>query len=262
MDELHEQGKLTSMSLWVELYPIISADIRFSAMLGQSGSTPLDLFKFYVEDLKSRFHDEKKIIKEILKEKNFEVYVSTTFEEFATVVCEDRRSATLDAGNVKLTYNAFLEKAEAREKERLKEEVRKLRKLENAFKNLLRQHEIDYRTEWLDIRGQLENEEAFQAITLESERVRIFKEYQHESEESCSHHHSRGKKSKKKRTRHRSRSESLSDISDERSHSKKRRRRRSSESEESNEDKYGKRKSKKSKKRRHGSVSILKTYTP
>lgn len=32
-----------------------------------SGSTPLDLFKFYVEDLKARFHDEKKIVKEILK---------------------------------------------------------------------------------------------------------------------------------------------------------------------------------------------------
>jgi len=33
------------------------------------GSTPLDLFKFYVEDLKARFHDEKKVIKEILKVK-------------------------------------------------------------------------------------------------------------------------------------------------------------------------------------------------
>lgn len=31
------------------------------------GSTPLDLFKFYVEDLKARFHDEKKLVKEILK---------------------------------------------------------------------------------------------------------------------------------------------------------------------------------------------------
>ena len=31
------------------------------------GSTPLDLFKFFVEDLKSRYADEKKIIKEILK---------------------------------------------------------------------------------------------------------------------------------------------------------------------------------------------------
>ena len=33
----------------------------------QTGSTPLDLFKFYVEDLKARFSEEKKIIKEILK---------------------------------------------------------------------------------------------------------------------------------------------------------------------------------------------------
>lgn len=32
-----------------------------------SGSTPLDLFKFYVEDLKGRLHEEKKIVKEILK---------------------------------------------------------------------------------------------------------------------------------------------------------------------------------------------------
>lgn len=110
LNSLHEEGKLTSMSLWVELYPIISADIRFSAMLGQTGSTPLDLFKFYVEDLKARFHDEKKIIKEILKEKQFDVRVDTTFEKFATVVCEDKRSATLDAGNVKLTYNSLLEK--------------------------------------------------------------------------------------------------------------------------------------------------------
>ena len=31
------------------------------------GSTPLDLFKFYVEDLKGRYHEEKTILKEILK---------------------------------------------------------------------------------------------------------------------------------------------------------------------------------------------------
>lgn len=70
----------------------------------------MDLFKFYVEDLKARFHDEKKVIKEILKEKEFAVSPSTTFEDFATVVCEDKRSATLDAGNVKLTFNSLLEK--------------------------------------------------------------------------------------------------------------------------------------------------------
>lgn len=45
-----------------------------------SGSTPLDLFKFYVEDLKNRLHEEKKIIKEILKETNFSVEIETSYE--------------------------------------------------------------------------------------------------------------------------------------------------------------------------------------
>ena len=130
LDELHEHGKLTSMSLWCELYPVISQDPRFHALLGQPGSTPLDLFKFHVEELKARFSDEKKVIREILKENSFEVDAGTKFEEFATIVCEDKRSTTLDAGNVKLTFNALLEKAESREKERQKEESKKLKKIE------------------------------------------------------------------------------------------------------------------------------------
>ena len=36
--------------------------------------------------------------------------IDTTFEDFATIVCEDKRAASLDAGNVKLTYNSLLEK--------------------------------------------------------------------------------------------------------------------------------------------------------
>lgn len=38
LEELHQQGKLTSVSLWKELYPFISTDIRFSALLGQPGN--------------------------------------------------------------------------------------------------------------------------------------------------------------------------------------------------------------------------------
>ncbi|XP_066595875.1 pre-mRNA-processing factor 40 homolog A [Prorops nasuta] len=258
LDELHEQGKLTSMSLWVELYPMLSADLRFSAMLGQVGSTPLDLFKFYVEDLKSRFHDEKKIIREILKDKNFEVQVNTTFEEFATVVCEDRKSATLDAGNVKLTYNLLLEKAEAREKERVKEETRKFKKLETSFKTLLKTLDVDYQMSWDDVRGKIEEEADFKAITLESERVRIFKEYQHDLEESCSHHHIRSKKKKTKKPKRKSRSRSHSESDNsEKGLKKKRHKSRSpsvpskSESSESESKKSKKKKPKKKRGRSH-----------
>ena len=68
---------------------------RFHSLLGQPGSTPLDLFKFYVEDLKARFHDEKKIIKDILKEKDFDMTADTSFEDFATIVCEDKVSISI-----------------------------------------------------------------------------------------------------------------------------------------------------------------------
>merc|ERR1712071_684332 len=131
---------------------------------------------------KSRFHDEKKIIKELLKEKAFEVDVNTTFEEFATVVSDDKRSHTLDGCNVKLTYNALVEKAEARDK--------------------------------------LEGDPAFDSITLESERVRIFKDYQRDMEESCGHHHSRSKKNKKKDKKQNRRSSSSKSPSTARSESR------------------------------------------
>ena len=123
------------------------------------------------------FQAEKKIIKEILKEKSYDVVAKTSFEDFATIVCEDKRSATLDAGNVKLTFNALQEKAEAKERERIKEEVRKGKKLETAFRNLLNERNVSEESAWEDVRGKVEGEPAFEAITQEYERVRIFKEF-------------------------------------------------------------------------------------
>ena len=56
----------------------MNACIYYSVCI--SGSTPLDLFKFYVEDLKNRLHEEKKIIKEILKDTNYNVEIETPYE--------------------------------------------------------------------------------------------------------------------------------------------------------------------------------------
>ncbi|KAK7473354.1 hypothetical protein BaRGS_00035402 [Batillaria attramentaria] len=230
LDELHEQGKLNSMSLWMDLYPAISQDVRFTNMLGQAGSTPLDLFKFYVEDLKARFHDEKKIVKEILKERSFFIEVTTTYEDFSAVIMSDKRSGNLDTGNIKLTYNSLIEKAEAREKERLKEEARKLKKMETNFKNALSKIGVEMDTKFEEAKAKLERDPAWESITLESERIRLFKEHITALEEACSHHHcSRRKKSKKHKNR-RSRSRSASSDSDEelvRQKSKKKKKQRS-----------------------------------
>uniref|UniRef100_A0A8C1IRI9 PRP40 pre-mRNA processing factor 40 homolog A n=1 Tax=Cyprinus carpio TaxID=7962 RepID=A0A8C1IRI9_CYPCA len=187
LDELHDHGQLHSMSAWMEMYPTVSAAIRFNNMLGQPGSTPLDLFKFYVEDLKARYHDEKRIIKDILKDKGLLVEINTGFEEFGSVISSDKRATTLDAGNIKLAFNSLLEKAEAREREREKEEARKMKRKEAAFKSMLKQATppLEPEATWEGARERFLKEPAFEDITLESERKRIFKDFMHVLEVSC-----------------------------------------------------------------------------
>ncbi|KAK1789251.1 hypothetical protein P4O66_014875 [Electrophorus voltai] len=267
LDELHDHGQLHSMSAWMEMYPTVSADIRFASMLGQPGSTPLDLFKFYVEDLKARYHDEKRIIKDILKDKGFLVEISTSFEDFGSVISSDKRATTLDAGNIKLAFNSLLEKAEAREREREKEEARKMKRKEAAFKSMLKQATppLEPDTSWEGVRERFLKEPAFEDITLESERKRIFKDFMHVLEHECQHHHSKTKKHSKKSKKHhrkRSRSRSGSESEDDEYHSKKKKRstskspsEHSSSGESERSYKKSKKHKKKAKKRRHKSAS-------
>ncbi|XP_044277806.1 pre-mRNA-processing factor 40 homolog B isoform X2 [Varanus komodoensis] len=268
LDELHECGRLHSMSTWMELYPSLSTDRRFANMLGQPGSTPLDLFKFYVEDLKARFHDEKKIIKDILKDRSFSVEVNTTFEDFAHVISFDKRAATLDAGNIKLTFNSLLEKAEAREREREKEETRKMRRKEAAFKSMLRQAAppLEPSTAWDEVRERFVNHIAFEQITLESERIRLFREFLQLLETECQHFHAKAKKhAKKPKKHHRKRSASGSESGSDHPHrTAKRKKRNHSESagsgassspDSEHSTRRSKRQKKKSKKKRHKSNS-------
>ncbi|XP_062314012.1 pre-mRNA-processing factor 40 homolog A isoform X2 [Osmerus eperlanus] len=269
LDELHDHGQLHSMSAWMEMYPTISSDIRFSNMLGQPGSTPLDLFKFYVEDLKARYHDEKRIIKDILKDKGFLVEVNTGFEDFGSVISSDKRATTLDAGNIKLAFNSLLEKAEAREREREKEEARKMKRKEAAFKSMLKQATppLEPEATWETVRERFLKESAFEDVTLESERKRIFKDFMHVLEHECQHHHSKTKKHSKKSKKHhrkRSRSRSGSESEEEEYHNNNKKKKRSqskslSERSSSGESersyKKSKKHKKKGKKRRHKSAS-------
>lgn len=52
MKILHESGYINPSTHWKEIVPFFSERVEFIAMLSQPGSTPLDLFKFYVQSLK------------------------------------------------------------------------------------------------------------------------------------------------------------------------------------------------------------------
>lgn len=138
-----------------------------------------------------------------MREKNFTVEIDTVFEQFVTVISEDKQSATLDAGNVKLTYAALKDKAMAREKERVKEEQRKIKRAEAAFRSIIRNLNppVEYNTAFKDIRPLIEDHPDFHALTVEADRIRVFNDYTTALLEACSHHHGRKKSKKAKHKR-------------------------------------------------------------
>jgi pre-mRNA-processing factor 40 len=50
LEELKSQGKIKAGSKWMNIRPVIQDDPRYHAVLGQAGSTPLDLFWDMVEE--------------------------------------------------------------------------------------------------------------------------------------------------------------------------------------------------------------------
>ncbi len=127
----------------------------------KSGSNALDLFKLYVDDLKARYHEDKKIIKEIAREKPLDITLTTSFDEYNDLLKEDKRFGQLDPVNIKIVFAGYVDRAEIKEKERLKDEGRKQRRLEQNFKSLLKKLEVDESTKYEEVKEKIRNEDAF-----------------------------------------------------------------------------------------------------
>jgi pre-mRNA-processing factor 40 len=65
--ELRESKVITAKSDWMNLYPRLKDDVRYQDMLGQPGSTPLELFWDMVDELGERYYQQKRIVYDILK---------------------------------------------------------------------------------------------------------------------------------------------------------------------------------------------------
>lgn len=127
-----------------------------------------------------------------------------------------------------------MEKAELKEKERLKEEARQVwtkhffegivffqrtlfffifqqKRVESNFRQLLKSklESISEQTKWDDIKGQIENESYYLALSSDDDRTRIFEEFRRQTIADAqaaaaasnhhSHHHKKNRKEKKKR---------------------------------------------------------------
>ncbi len=139
--------------------------------------------------------------------------ITTTLEQFTEVLNADKRMIGVDHWNVKLTFGGLMEKAEQREKDKQREESKKLKKVEQAFKSMLRKYEVNEHTKFEAIKDKIAAEEVYTSVGDEKECERIFNDFISQMQETCLHHVK--KKKEKKRKSRRSRSPSASPAEEE-----------------------------------------------
>lgn len=64
--ELRQAGKIKATSKWGQIFPVVENDERYTAMLGQPGSTPQDLFYDMVEEEERALRTSRNDVEDVI----------------------------------------------------------------------------------------------------------------------------------------------------------------------------------------------------
>jgi len=82
LGELRESGDLNARTRWGKIYPKVKDDVRFKEILGQPGSSPMDLFYDKIDVMEKDLDEELELVQLILKKKEKIVEENTMRDEF------------------------------------------------------------------------------------------------------------------------------------------------------------------------------------
>ncbi|KAH8549722.1 hypothetical protein BGW37DRAFT_428559 [Umbelopsis sp. PMI_123] len=174
-------GKLINAKTdWMEIYPHLKDDLRYQNMLGQPGSTPLDLFWDMVDELGERFYKQKRIIYDILKSLRYEITVDTDFAQFQEVLRPYPEVAErVDDENLKLTFEHLQEKEVRRAKEEKRRREKKLRRKQDALKSALKRIKpsIETTSKWSDLEAVITQLPEYHDLKDENLAKEVFDKY-------------------------------------------------------------------------------------
>ncbi|KAI9289605.1 hypothetical protein BC943DRAFT_271262 [Umbelopsis sp. AD052] len=178
--ELRAGNLINAKTDWIEIYPHLKDDLRYQNMLGQPGSTPLDLFWDMVDDLGERFYKQKRIIYDILKSIRYEITADTEFAQFQEILKPYPEVAErVDNENLKLTFEHLQEKEVRRAKEEKRRREKKLRRKQDALKSALKRLKpsIETTSKWEDFESVITQLPEYHDLKDESLAKEVFDKF-------------------------------------------------------------------------------------
>lgn len=189
LNEMKSQGHIKAGSKWMNLCPLIKKDPRYQAILGQPGSSPIELFWDMVEEEERALRGPRNDVLDVLdvsfvsicftvhctnfsQDKRFEVTAKTTFDEFSTIISADRRTSNIDPDILNLLFERIKDKAIRRNEDEKYAADRQQRRAVDALRSRIKRLEPPVRVTdtWAEVQPRLEKYDEYKA--LESDELR------------------------------------------------------------------------------------------
>ena len=110
-----EEKILNMDTKWRDFVLTIKDKDEYLNMLGQEGSTPLELFQDKIQELKKEYKKIKKIFKDIIVKNNIEFKFQITFEEFDNLISKYEQSRLISNDMKHLLYDHIKKKLKEKE---------------------------------------------------------------------------------------------------------------------------------------------------
>ncbi|KAL9104266.1 MAG: hypothetical protein Q9163_000762 [Psora crenata] len=175
--ELKIQGRIKAGTKWMDIHPTICDDPRYVAMLGQPGSTPLDLFWDMVEEEERALRLIRNDVYDVLEDKRYEITPHTTVAEFMDIMSTDGRTASLPQDALTLIFNRLLEKVLRRNEDDKHASERQQRRFIDALRSKIKHLDrpsVTTSTTWESLKPRISHLEEFKAIQDESLQRQAF----------------------------------------------------------------------------------------
>lgn len=173
LNQLKEAGKIKAGTKWMQVFPEINQDSRYVAMLGQSGSTSLDLFWDMVEEEERALRLVRNDIYDVLDDNRYEVTPKTTLAEFMNVMVTDSRTEKLSPDVLALIFSRVQEKVLRRTEDDKHASERQQKRLIDALRSKIKHLDkpsVQSASTWETVRLRVSHLDEFK--NLESEDLR------------------------------------------------------------------------------------------
>ena len=209
LNELKADGKIRAGAKWMEIHPLVQEDARYVAMLGQPGSTPIDLFWDMVEEEERAFRLVRNDALDVLEDKRFEITTKTTLPEFSSVMSTDRRTASLSPDILSLIFNRLYEKVVKRTEEDKHTSERHQRRTIDALRSKIKHLSsppVTVHSTWDSVRPHISHFDEFKQLESDDLRRQAFDKVMRrlrEKEEDLDHERNKDRSGRRDRDRDR-----------------------------------------------------------